>query len=262
MKFVSIPFSGGGLGHGNGACEAPSKIRERLKECFANERGHTPTWEYQNVLVDEAHVGYSHKQIQDYFSSFSEKACLVGGDHSITCPILTGLVQGGYLKNPWFVVFDAHPDLMDDFRPPTQEDYLRVLIESGVLQSERIIIIGVRNWDKQEIDYLREKKIRYYTAAEIFEKGVQSIASEVVSFIDGPFYLSLDIDVVDPVEAIGTGYLEHGGLSSREFLYFVEQLRKTGNIAMVDLVEVNPTKDVRDITTTLAAKILTELSDY
>lgn len=263
MKLVAIPFSGGGLGHGNGANLAPETIQKQLTECFANERGFTPHFIHETIDVDESNIGESHNAIEQYMHTLNTKAILVGGDHSITCPCVTGLVRSGYFSSsPWFVVFDAHPDLMDDFRPPTQEDYLRVLVESEIVQPERIILLGVRNWDVQEITYLKEKGIRCFTASEIFEKGVQAIMHEVVSLIDGDIYLSIDIDVVDPVEAIGTGYIEYGGLSSRELLYAVEQLRKTNQIKMIDLVEVNPTKDIQDMTSKLAAKIIFELSDF
>ncbi len=75
-----------------------------------------------------------------------------------------------------FIIFDAHPDLMEDFIPPTHEAYLRALIDEGVIEAEQVIIIGVRNSDKQEDNYISEKKIKSYTMKEILERGVQKIS--------------------------------------------------------------------------------------
>lgn len=266
---VSVPFSAGGLGHGNGSNKAPEKIKECLYDMFANEDGEHIEFAHETIVVDESHVQKSHAAIIEFTKQLvlpkkSESPILfVGGDHSVTHPIIKGLSQSNpQLQNKdfYFVVFDAHPDLMDDFRPPTQEDYLRVLVEEGIVDPQKIILLGVRNWDKQEISYLQEKNIRCITAKEIFEKGIKQTMQEVIQIIDAPLYLSLDIDVVDPVEAIGTGYIEHGGLSSRELIYALQQLKQNTQILAADLVEINPDKDINNMTSTLGAKCLVELS--
>ncbi len=262
MKIISVPFSGGGLGHGNGSDQAPKKIIEALEEYFANEDGNTPRFSFEEVEVSEDNIEESHRKIQEHISKIKEKAIILGGDHSITHPCVKGFAKNN--KDPMFIVFDAHPDLMDDFTPPTQEDYLKVLIEEGIIRPENVILIGVRNWDEQEIRYLKEKKIRHYTSKEIFEKGIKKVMEEVKQMIQDlskDIYLSIDIDVVDPVEAIGTGYIEHGGLSSRELIYSVQKLKETDRIRMADVVEVNLKKDINDMTSKLAAKIVTELSN-
>lgn len=260
MKLISIPFSGGGLGHGDGADQAPAKIIECLEECYADEDGQVVAFEHETITVDEHNVEESHDIIEEKIAAQEGKAVILGGDHSITCPCVKGFAQG--VKDFWLVVFDAHPDLMDNFSPPTQEDYLRVLIEEGVVQPQRCIIIGVRNWDVQEVAYLQEKPIISYTMQDIAARGIATVMTEAIEKIDGPIYLSIDIDAVDPVQAIGTGYLEHGGMSSRDLLTAVQALKRTGRLAMADIVEVNPSKDVKDMTSKLAAKLVTELANY
>jgi len=251
MKIIQIPFSGGGLGHGNGANKAPAIILEQFKNIFANEDG----IQIENINVDESHIANSHEAIEKHIEKIKEPAILIGGDHSITYPTVKAFTKNN--KDPWLVVFDAHPDLMDDFTPPTQEDYLRVLIEENIVNPKKIILIGVRNWDKIEVDYLKLKGIRYYTMKEIFNKGIKHIIKEITELIDSPLYLSIDIDAVDPVEAIGTGYTEHGGMSSRELIYAIQQLKD--KVTMTDIVEVNPDKDVNNMTSILAAKLISEL---
>lgn len=260
MKIIKIPFGAGGLGHGNGAKEAPSRIEESLKECFANENGLEVNYNFSKININESDINKSHDNIFEYVSKLSSKAILLGGDHSITYSTVKGFSKSN--KDFYFIVFDAHPDLMQDFSPPTQEGYLEKLIEEKFVDASRCVLVGLRNWDKQEIDYLNEKKIKYYTSIDIFDRGIKSVISEIINFVDSDIYLSLDIDVVDPVEAIGTGYIEHGGMSSRELIYCVQQLAKFGKLKMVDLVEINPTKDVNDITSKLAAKIIVELGEF
>lgn len=261
MKIIGLPFSGGGLGHGNGANKAPEKIVELLsKNVFANEEGHDVKFDFENLTLDEKNILESHDKIKEKISTLNEKIIILGGDHSITAPTVEGFSK----NNPdfMFIVFDAHPDLMDDFRPPTQEDYLRVLIEKKIVKSEQCILIGIRNWDKEEINYLKEKNIIHYTAKEIYLEGMPKIIEKVISKVNKEVYLSIDIDVVDPVEAIGTGYVEHGGISSRDLIYALGELKTTRKLAMVDIVEINPEKDVNDITSSLGAKLIAEIIDY
>jgi arginase family enzyme len=260
MKVLKVPFSGGGLGHGNGANKGPAAVEEQCKNVFANENDFDCTFDFAEVAVDEQNIGESHQAIQKAVSQLKEKAIILGGDHSITAPAVKGFAQN--VSDFQFIVFDAHPDLMDDFDPPTQEDYLRVLIEQEIVKAEDVFVIGLRNCDCIELDYLYNKGIKYRSCKEIFEKGMKATVADILDWIKKPVYLSLDIDVVDPVEAIGTGYMEHGGISSRELIYAIQQLKETGSVAMVDLVEINPDKDVRDITAVLGAKLLAELCDY
>ena len=72
-------------------------------------------------------------------------------------------------------------------------------------------------------------------------------------------YLSIDIDVLDPAFAPGTGYIEPGGFTSRELIYFIHILKRINNLKAADIVEVNPDKDINDITTKMAAKLAVEL---
>jgi formiminoglutamase len=260
MKIIKIPYSGGGLNHGNGANQAPNLIEKHLENFFANENGFIPQFTFEEIDVDEYNVEKTHKNILKHMSEVKEKAIILGGDHSITYSCVKGFSK----NNSKFklIVFDAHPDLMDEVILPTQEDYLKSLIEQKIVNSENILIVGIRNWDESEINYLKEKNIKYILAKDIFEKGIKVISKLINDFCDQDTYLSLDIDVVDPVEAIGTGYIEHGGLSSRELLFLLDNLKKTGNLKMIDLVEINPKKDVKDITSILGAKIVIELSDF
>jgi len=248
-KIILAPYSGAGLNHGNGSNEAPAKIIEALQEIYTNE-DFVPL----SITVDEQNIAQSHQNIQETTAN-EKNIVLIGGDHSITCPSVKGVRQHTDCQ---FIVFDAHADLMDDFDPPTHEDYLRVLIEKHI-DAQDVTIIGLRNLDEKESKYLKEKNITYYTMKDVFAKSIQEVMKEVLEKVTKPVYVSVDIDVVDPVEAIGTGYTEHGGMSSRELLYALQQLKENTSIIAADVVEVNPSKDVNNITVSLGAKIVSEL---
>jgi len=261
LKIVKVPFSGGGLGHGDGSNKAPEIIIKQLENIFSNEDGSVCKFKIDDSLIDldERNISESHTKIEEKSEKNIEKSIYVGGDHSITYPLIKGFMKNKNKEEIQLIVFDAHPDLMEDFNPPTQEDYLRSIIEQRILIPENVFIFGLRNWDGIELNFLKSNNIRYLSCNDIFERGFKKSIKELSDWIKGDFYLSIDIDVVDPVEAIGTGYIEHGGLSSRELIYAIQRIKKKGNLLMADIVEVNPEKDINDITSILAAKLIGEL---
>lgn len=277
MKLFKIPFSGGGLGHGNGANAAPDAIVEQLQNVFSNESGDEIKFDVRKIDVDENNIELSQKEIEKDVSKLlscdnnkdndnknnKQKAILLGGDHSITYPAVKAFAK--HNPNLVLIVFDAHPDMVNCFKPVTQEDYLKVLIEESIVKPENVILVGLRNWDKSEIDYIKEKGVNCFTCKEMFEKGFKETVSGIIQIIENknlPTYLSIDIDCVDPVEAIGTGYTEHGGLSSRELIYALQKIKSTSLVKVADLVEINPQKDVNGITVALGTKVLSELFGF
>lgn len=250
MKVIGVPFGKGGLGKGDGSVLGPAAIAKHLDGGF----------NYESLELDKNIISEAHKQIESSVEQVQEKTILLGGDHSISYSAVKAFAKkhADFL----FIVFDAHPDLMEDFIPPTHEAYLRALIDEDILKAENVIILGVRNSDKQEDEYLVENNLLCFRAETILQRGVTNIMNEVISHIDKPVYLSLDIDVVDPRDAPGTGYPEAHGISGKDFLYCLEELKDTGKLAMIDLVEVQPKKDIHEKTVKLAAKSLELLKDY
>ena len=188
----------------------------------------------------------------------------LGGDHSISY-FLTRAFFDFYQNNgkeSCLIVFDAHPDLMKPSSEfPTHEEWLRRLIEDG-FPVENILIVGVRNLDKEEIKFINEKKIKIISMNQ-FLLNLEDICDGIMEFSNGKeLYLSLDIDVVDPAFAPSTGYPECGGLTSREFIYLIQRINKMKNLRAVDIVEINSKEDEEknnNLTVKLGAKILSEL---
>lgn len=259
MKVLKVGFGGGGLGHGDGAKDAPHQIEKQLKEMFLNESGIKPRFEFHEAKVDNSNLEHSHKNIFDAVLKLKEKSIILGGDHSISYPSFKAFAKNN--SGAGIVIFDAHPDLMDFTNAKSQEDWLKALINEGIVDKDKVIIIGVRNSDILEKEFIDEKKINVYYMKNIFNNKVENICDAVMEKINKwpSAYLSIDIDAVDPGFAPGTGYREPGGLTSRELIYFVQRLNKLKNIKMVDIVEVNPSMDTADLTSKLAAKLMMEL---
>ncbi len=262
MKFIKAP-SLNGLGKTEGCEKAPEKIISSLKEFYLNESGILPVFELKDVAIDNSNIEKNNKAIYEKVKlnlDKTDKTIILGGDHSITYPCFKAFSE--CYNNPGLIVFDAHPDLMHNFNPPTHEDYLKTLIEEGHLKKEDIILVGLRNWHKDEYDYLTKNNIRYFNMKKISDIGIKEL-SETLMMNARKFealYLSIDIDVADPSFAPGTGYIEPAGLTSRELLFLLQKLNLLKNIKAIDLVEINPDKDINEITSKLGAKILTELS--
>jgi len=267
MKIVKVGSSQGCLGKNVGCEKAPDEVLKALKDFSLDEKGTQKSeisgissgakgfvggFEVVECEVVEGNVEETNENIIN-----CEGDIFLGGDHSITYGSFIGFAKK--FNNPGLLIFDAHPDCENNFKPPSHEDFVKVLIEDGFLKKENLVIVGVRNWDKKEFYFLRDNKIKYFSMKNMGNIAeVCDTVMEICRGFDG-LYLSIDIDVVDPAFAPGTGYLEPGGMSSRDLIYFVQRLRLLKNLKRADIVEINPDKDVNGMTIKFGAKILREL---
>lgn len=263
MKIIKIPSSLGGLGKATGAELAPDKVLEQTNELFFSEDGCLPLFDQDKVEIIKSNIEETNKNIYckaKVILKQTIKPLFLGGDHSITYSLVKAFVET-YPENPGIIVFDAHPDAENDFMPPTQEDLLCCLVNQNLIKKENIILVGTRNWDKNEIEFIQKHKIKYFPMKEIIKEGLHEISESIMSVAKNfsALYVSIDIDVLDPAFAPGTGYLEPGGLSTRELLFFLHRLKRLNNLKAYDLVEINPEKDINNMTSKVGAKILVEL---
>lgn len=259
MKLVKIPFSGGTLNVPKGSELAPDKIIDALKNIYLDESGRKIIFDIEKISVNQSNIEETNNNIYEYLTNNDDFPIIIGGDHSITYSCFKAFAK--QFENPGLIIFDSHPDTENNFSPPTHEDFLKVLIEEKILKAENIVLVGLRNWHDKEFSYLKEKKIKFFTMREIFEEGVREICDSIM-YVARNFdnlYISVDVDVLDPAFAPGTGHKEAAGLITRELLYFLQRLRKMKNYKMADLVEINPSLDINDLTVKAGAKIIAEL---
>jgi agmatinase len=171
----------------------------------------------------------------------------LGGDHSITYPILRGLCAG---RAPVGVLhFDAHPDLYDEFqgnRFSHASPFARVM-EDGL--ASRLVQVGIRAATAHQ-----REQARRFGVETVF---MDAFRPEAVPVPDGPLYVTIDLDGLDPAFAPGVAHPEPGGLSVRDVLDVLRRVR--GPVVGADVVELNPARDPLGLTAAVAAKLVREL---
>ncbi|MBP1326492.1 agmatinase [Leucobacter exalbidus] len=196
----------------------------------------------------------------DEASERSQRLVLLGGDHTIAYPSLKSLHR---LHGPIAVVhFDAHLDTWGPYFGANLHHGapFRRAFEDGLLDPEGCMHVGVRGSvygpeDNLEDDATGFQRIR---ASEFIGTGIDGIVEQIRARVgDRPLYISVDIDVLDPAFAPGTGTPEPGGLSSRELLHMLRGLKGL-NLVGADVVEVAPAYDHADVTALAAAHVAYE----
>lgn len=187
------------------------------------------------------------------------RAVILGGDHSVALPSLRAAHS---VHGPMALVhFDAHLDTWDRYYGAdiTHGSPFRRAFEEGLLL-DRNIHVGVRGsiYDKQDLVDDANFGFSVVTCRDIDSLTVEGIAAKIRDRVgDAPVYVSVDIDVLDPAHAPGTGTPEAGGMSSRELLEVVRSLDRV-NLVGVDIVEVSPAYDHAEITAIAAANVTWE----
>jgi agmatinase len=174
----------------------------------------------------------------------------LGGDHAVTYPIVAALAARHGPLN--ILHFDAHPDIYADFEgnPRSHASPFARILEAG--HATRLVQVGVRTLNT----HCREQAERYNV--EIIP--MLNFQTAQVPVLEGPLYISIDLDGIDPSEAPGVAHPEPGGLTIRELLSVLA--KQKAHIVGADIVELNPTRDVNDITAIVAAKLVREVAAH
>lgn len=193
---------------------------------------------------------------------------VLGGDHTITYATATGVARTYGFGEVALVHFDAHADTGETTGYGSLYGHgtpMRRLIESGAVPGSRFVQIGLRGYwpGPDTVSWMRERGMRGYMMTEIEDRGLKAVVDEAVAHAgDGAdaVFLSVDIDVVDPGMAPGTGTPEPGGLTSRQILDTVRRMSRELRIVGADIVEVSPPYDGPGaITSFLANRIVMEV---
>jgi len=254
-----------------GAAEAPDRIRL--------VSGHiSPTTEEGKSLadikvLDIGDMAPERLSQEEYFISVEEKASelfkisfptFVGGDHSVSIPLIKAAL-GVYGEKLGVIHLDAHLDLceeLDGNRLSHGCTHRRVM-EGNCLSFNNICFAGIRSFEQQELEFLNGLQANILTAAEISRLGIEKTADMISKCLQHceVYYLTLDIDFLDPATAPGTGTPKPGGFTSRELFILLKELSSLKFIGM-DVVEVSPPLDQNDITSFAAQRAITEAWGY
>ncbi len=256
MQIIKVPGLNC-LGKNQGCLNAGNAVLAELAKEFDSS-----VLNLEEIHVDNEDVVEQEKLIyensKDAFEE-QDKVIFLGGDHSITYSTGKAFLDV-FGNNSYLIVFDAHADCMPAMKEPTHEEWLRGLVERG-FDSSHIVLVGLRKIELEERRFLDSNKIKYFEMGKF--ENFEFLCDSVMEFVNQPdskVYVSIDIDVVDPAFAPSTGYLEPGGFSSREILYFVRRLSKMRGLRAVDIVEIDSEGDKKkgNVTVRLGARILWE----
>jgi agmatinase len=187
---------------------------------------------------------------------------ILGGDHSITEPCLKAVAERH--GRVGLLHFDTHTDTGEEVFGATLSHgtLMRRVVELGYVDPHRYVQIGLRGYwpGEKEFAWQAEQGITSLFAHDVMHRGIGAVVEDALAAVgDGPVYLSVDVDVLDPAFAPGTGTPEPGGLSSRELLYSVRTLATRTEVVGHDVVEVLPTLvGSADITSLVADRIVRE----
>ena len=176
-----------------------------------------------------------------------ESFVFIGGDHSVTFPIVEAMNE---IHGKFHILhFDAHGDLYDEFEgdPHSHACPFARIMENGLV--ETLTQVGVRSLTPHQFEQAEKYNV------EVYE--MRNIAHFDPSWVEGPLYISLDLDVLDPAYAPGVSHREPGGVSPRMLIDWLHEIKVP--VIGADIVEYNPLRDVGDVTASVAYKILKEL---
>jgi formiminoglutamase len=267
IGLIGLPFSKTSISLSQ-ASDAPRTIRSCLSgfSTFSGERDidyeDVKILDFGDVLTHPTDMEESivrlHLSVKEMIDKkVCDRYIMLGGDHGVSYPSIRAFRESFGVIG--VIQWDAHHDvrnLEDGGR--TNGTPFRSLIDGGYLKGEHLVQIGIRDFAnaKKYHDYSREEGLSVYTMADVDMIGIVSIIKKELdrlSKLVDIIYLSVDMDVVDQAFAPGCPAIGPGGITSRELLSSISAAASHEKVKAMDIVEIDPSKDFRDITSRLAA---------
>lgn len=271
VAILGIPFDAG-TSYRPGARFGPQAIRQASRHLRTNFHPAYDTEPFRTLQVADAgdvacnpyNIEEAIGQIEAAASDLLQQAPVIvslGGDHTIAVPLLRSMhARHGPVA---LVHFDAHLDTWDTYfgAPYTHGTPFRRAAEEGLFNDRASMHVGIRGplYSRDDLERDAELGFKVVHCDDLEEGGVERVVQRIRERVgDEPLYLSIDIDVLDPAHAPGTGTPEIAGLSSRELVNIVRGLQGL-NLVGADIVEVAPAYDHAEITSLAAATIAYEM---
>ena len=271
VAVVGVPFDTG-VSYRPGARFGGNHIREasRLLRPYNPAQDTSPFANLQvadagDLAVNPFNINEAIETIQAGALDLTEggtRLLTLGGDHTIALPLLRAAAERA--GEPVAMLhFDAHLDTWDTYfgAEYTHGTPFRRAVEEGILDTEAISHVGTRGplYGKKDLEDDRRFGFGIVTSSDVFRQGVDEVVAKLRDRIGNrPLYISVDIDVLDPAHAPGTGTPEAGGITSREMLEILRGMRGM-NLIGADVVEVAPAYDHADITAVAASHVAYDL---
>jgi agmatinase len=267
VAVVGVPFDAG-VSYRPGARFGPAAVREasRLLRPYHPALDVSPFERVQvadagDIAANPFDIPSAIEAVEEAAGALDAKLVTIGGDHTIALPLLRAAARK---HGPVALLhFDAHLDTWDTYfgAEYTHGTPFRRAVEEGLVDTEALSHVGIRGplYGKKDLEDDRRLGFGILTAADVLRRGLDEVIDVLRQRVgDRPLYVSVDIDVLDPAHAPGTGTPEAGGLTSRELL---EILRGLAGLDLVgaDVVEVAPAYDHAEITSIAASHVAYDL---
>ncbi|GAB1304644.1 agmatinase [Bacillus altitudinis] len=240
----------------------PNRIREvsigleEYSPYLDRELHEVPFFDAGDIPLPFGNAQKSLDLIEEYVDSILEKGKFplgMGGEHLVSWPVFRAM----YKKYPDLAIIhmDAHTDLREEYEGEPLSHSTPIRKVAGLIGSENVYSFGIRSGMKEEFEWAKEVGM-HISKFEVLEP-----LKQVLPKLKGrPVYVTIDIDVLDPAHAPGTGTVDAGGITSKELLASIHAIAGSDvHVVGADLVEVAPVYDHSDQTANTASKLLREM---
>ncbi|KAA0565889.1 formimidoylglutamase [Bacillus sp. CH30_1T] len=274
IAIIGAPLSKPSISH-SGASFAPDAIRRCLNSfsTYNIERG-TDLVEDKKTIIDfgditmhPTSIEESHQRIYESVKAATNTnaapfTIILGGDHSITTSTVKAIKEAKGTVG--IIQFDAHHDLRNtEDGGPTNGTPFRRLLEEGHIKGEHLIQIGIRNYANAKAyhEYAIEQGVTVYTMKDVRQQPIVELIQDSLTQLESQvdtIYLSVDMDVLDQAYAPGCPAIGPGGMHPDALTQAIETALKHPKVSTMDIVEIDPTLDFRDMTSRIAAYLIME----
>ena len=275
VAILGAPFDEG-VSYRPGTRFGPRAIRMAEDVAFPIDRPHMELGidpyaeldivDYGDVEVRSSNLEWSHTLLQKGVSEILAADAIpvvLGGDHSLSMPVLAALAERFGRDGFSVIHFDTHADTGDYEGEAPHGTPFHHAVRDGHLDGHNIVQVGLRGaWPfPDDFAWMRSVGFRWHTMGEIVERGIAAVTRDAIAHARSRAprtYLTVDIDVLDPAFAPGTGTAEPGGLMTRELLWAVRTVSSQVDLCAMDMVEVSPPYDPTGITAMAGHRVVLE----
>lgn len=253
-----------------GARYAPQRIRETSQyietySCRANADFDDVNYYDAGdiaMIPDIENMLIRVERVISELSSQGKRPIILGGEHTVTLGVIKGMLKS--YEDLKIVILDAHLDLRDEY--PEGQKVSHATVTRRLLDEvnpSNILLIGIRAFSRYELEVASKFKVRYLTPYELSRLRLSEVLKELRNFMSSNrYYISLDLDVIDPSYAPAVQNPEIEGLTPTVVLDILHELCNGDNFVGFDIVEYTPLYDHSGVTSVLAAKIVCEVITY
>ena len=275
VAILGAPFDEG-VSYRPGTRFGPRAIRMAEDVAFPIDRPHMELGidpyaeldvvDYGDIEVRPSDLERSHALLQKGVSEILAVDAIpvvLGGDHSLSMPVLAALAERFGPEGFSVIHFDTHADTGDYEGEAPHGTPFHHAVRDGHLDGHNIVQVGLRGaWPfPDDFAWMRSVGFRWHTMGEIVERGIAAVTRDAIDHARARAartYLTVDIDVLDPAFAPGTGTAEPGGLMTRELLWAVRTVSSEVDLCAMDMVEVSPPYDPTGITAMAGHRVVLE----